>query len=93
MKQPTEIAYVTWVDSIGIDGWSRDVPLSSMYHIAAGLLLEETEDSIVLTISAGGERWGDVSSFSPMRIPRSTISRLEKRPIPAWLRSALVKKA
>jgi hypothetical protein len=85
VKQPRELVYALWVDSIAIEGWSRDTPLTSMRHAATGILLEETEDSIVITVSSGAPRGDDLTSFSPLRIPRAAILRLEKKRLPHWL--------
>ena len=88
MNKPTEIAYVTWVDSIGIEGWTTDLPRETIEHSAVGWLLEETEKSIVLSASFGAPSWEGYSFHGPIRIPRLGITRIEKHKAPAWLVNA-----
>lgn len=87
MKQPTEIVYLTWVDSFDEKGWQRKLPgEESLTCVTVAFLVDETEQSIAITPSYGclvGE--DDFSVDSPMRIPKVAILRMEKRKAPSWL--------
>ena len=90
MKEPTEIVYVTWIDSSGQEAWNRALPdEESLTCVSAGFLLEETEVSIVVSASFGcrtkrNDR-DDFSADAPMRIPKVAILRMERRKPPKWL--------
>jgi len=83
VKQPTEIVYVTWVDSFSEHGWQRKLPPEedSLGTVSVGWLIEESERSIAISSSYGcrvpeGE---DFSLDSPLRIPKAAILRMERR--------------
>lgn len=90
MKQPTEIVYLTWIDSSGQEAWGRSLPdEESLTCVSVGWLLEETETSIVVSASYGcrTERpdRDDFSADAPMRIPKVAILRMERHKVPNWL--------
>ena len=90
MKKPTQAVYVRWLDSIGRGGWTRTLPLASMEHRSIGWLLDEDEESIVISGTVGGgvlEESGewDYTGDNPMRIPRCAILKMHVWKPPAWV--------
>ncbi len=86
MKPPEKAVYIEWVDSMGIDGWSRVLPDASKRHVTVGWLLEEREDSLVVTSSTGGRTIdNDYSSLSTEEIARCAIIRMQTFKPPKWV--------
>ena len=90
MKEPTEIVYLTWLDSSSEHGWTRTAPEEDcLPGVSVGWLLEETALSIVVSMAYAcrvkRDDRDDFSTDTPMRIPRTAILRMEKRKPPKWL--------
>ncbi len=84
MKPPEQAVYIEWVDSIQTESWSRGFPGSSMRHVTAGWLLEEDEQSVVITSSVGCADSGDYEAAHMMKIPKCAIIRMQTVKPPRW---------
>lgn len=97
MKQPTEIVYLTWLDSFGRDGWQRNgASDDGLACVSVGWLLQETELSIEITRTYGccvhDDGLPDFSVDGVQRIPKAAILRLERYKPPRWLSWELPKR-
>lgn len=90
MEKPTRAVYIRWQDSMGPDGWTWEIGVSSIEHSAIGWLMGEDAEEVVVSHASGGrtpEGSGKFSytALSALRIPRRAIIRMQVWKPPAWV--------
>ena len=86
VDQPFRAVFIHWQDSVGPEGWTREVDgLAGLDTWAVGWLIREDKESVTLTVSYGGYAPREESAWtflSPIKIPRRAIVSMADVVIP-----------